>query len=130
MSLATLGPMYKALHRIVNASGMAEGVEVFPYATNSAVKIAWRRAAKVKKYIRPVTEAERAAYLENRRAVREVLLAMVEVAARNERADTIAPVARALDRVVWDIHHTATSTWRFWTLTEAGAACLNAMENL
>lgn len=98
-----------------------------------AVKEAWIRATRLG-YLRVWSDEEEAARLENRRAVREVLLAQLDLAAHDElrpvewfKTDLpmLREITEALEKVCFEIRWLQENAGSIYTLTERGIAYLD-----
>lgn len=130
-------PMQSALNRVIAESGLVtdEGLQFH----SALVRRAWARA-KVLNYLRPLCRAELWDILEQRRAVRSVLLGMLEIAATDETLNgfcsgspSVRDVCDSLDSVAYEINAIVQSKYnsieaQYWTLTEAGVQFLAQCE--
>lgn len=124
--------MRAALARVISNDGVASWPSSYGI-TPVAVVNQWRRATQCG-YLRALTDEEVEAYLENRRGVRAVLLAQLELAALDERrpdsiwegdAPTVDIVAEKLTKVCAEIRWLLQETHTGYTLTPAGVEFLS-----
>ena len=114
----------QVLQYVIDKNGLAPENLLF----NQREAEQWE-SAKRKGLLRQVTASELRAHLENRRAVRAVLLAMCETAAADERTNPYETETISLDGTVVSLMGVANQIFEasrqtFWTLTDAGASVL------
>lgn len=124
--------MHDALKRVIDNNGMVQAPSRF---TGAMVSSAWYRAYD-KGYLRIVQDDEVAKWLQTRRGVRTVLLALMEQTATNEGLDpnsiyddvTVSAISDAISEVVCDIHNGLDESNTFYTLTPRGVKELEGYE--
>jgi hypothetical protein len=129
----------EALERVITESGLADDIDPKNGYYTEPQKVAWFKA-KMADYIRRVKPAEVEAYLQNRRGVRTVLIAMATRIAENEALNpdnygdddtsNLKEYLDALRKVVGEIHEARKKPQGhgYWTLTPWGVAALEEKE--